>query len=74
MEFSRQRACILSRSALQLLYLNPSPASTAAVVQGYFTQKPGAFVDILRESVKTFVNPPAMSGKGVGGNPPVSKL
>ncbi|OWR50381.1 MAK10 protein [Danaus plexippus plexippus] len=78
MEFSRQRACILSRSALQLLYLSPSPAS-ASISSGSANippgQRPHAFVEILRESVKTFVNPPALSGKTASGvNPPAREL
>ncbi|XP_063548798.1 N-alpha-acetyltransferase 35, NatC auxiliary subunit isoform X1 [Cydia strobilella] len=69
MEFSRQRACILSRSALQLLYLSPSPASTASMAQSAMNAPPGqprpphAFVEILRESVRSFVNPPALTPK-----------
>ncbi|XP_060805170.1 N-alpha-acetyltransferase 35, NatC auxiliary subunit isoform X1 [Amyelois transitella] len=68
MEFSRQRACILSRSALQLLYLSPSPATLASVAQSG-NAVPGAprphhvFIEILRESVKNFVNPPAFMPK-----------
>lgn len=78
MEFSRQRACILSRSALQLLYLTPSPATTASMVQNNINSPQGqrpqhAFIEILRESIKSFVNPPALNMKpGVGSNPPVS--
>ncbi|KAL4716548.1 hypothetical protein ACJJTC_010212 [Scirpophaga incertulas] len=69
MEFSRQRACILSRSALQLLYLSPSPATTASMAQSAMNGPVGqprpqhAFVEILRESVKSFVNPPALTPK-----------
>lgn len=69
MEFSRQRACILSRSALQLLYLSPSPATTASMAQSAMNIPPGQlrpqhpFVEILRESVKNFVNPPALTPK-----------
>ncbi|XP_026732109.1 N-alpha-acetyltransferase 35, NatC auxiliary subunit isoform X2 [Trichoplusia ni] len=69
MEFSRQRACILSRSALQLLYLSPSPANTASMAQSAMNGPIGqprpqhAFVEILRESIKCFVNPPALTSK-----------
>ncbi|XP_075970669.1 N-alpha-acetyltransferase 35 isoform X1 [Anticarsia gemmatalis] len=69
MEFSRARACILSRSALQLLYLSPSPASTASMAQSNMSAPAGpprpqhAFVEILRDSVKHFVNPPALTPK-----------
>ncbi|XP_028155763.1 N-alpha-acetyltransferase 35, NatC auxiliary subunit [Ostrinia furnacalis] len=69
MEFSRQRACILSRSALQLLYLSPSPATTASMAQSAMNSPAGqprpqhAFAEILRESVKSFVNPPALTAK-----------
>ncbi|XP_041975143.1 N-alpha-acetyltransferase 35, NatC auxiliary subunit isoform X2 [Aricia agestis] len=56
MEFSR-RACILSRSALQLLYLSPSPASAAAQPDAAHH----AFLDTLRDSVKSFVAPPALT-------------
>ncbi|KAM3967716.1 LOW QUALITY PROTEIN: N-alpha-acetyltransferase 35 [Aphomia sociella] len=63
MEFSRQRACILSRSALQLLYLSPSPASAAAPVAPAPPRPHHAFVEILRESVRSFVNPPALTTK-----------
>lgn len=63
MEFSRQRACILSRSVLQLLYLSPSPASTASHGQGLGSPSHQAFVEILRESLKSFVNPPALTNK-----------
>lgn len=67
MEFSRARACILSRSALQLLYLSPSPATTASMAQsapGPAGQRPHhAFVEILRESARAFVNPPALTAK-----------
>ncbi|GBP13217.1 N-alpha-acetyltransferase 35, NatC auxiliary subunit [Eumeta japonica] len=67
----RQRACILSRSALQLLYLSPSPAAIASAAQAGSTARPNAqFLDILRDSVKTFVNPPALSLKVPAmGNP-----
>ncbi|XP_045447670.1 N-alpha-acetyltransferase 35, NatC auxiliary subunit [Melitaea cinxia] len=80
MEFSRQRACILSRSALQLLYLSPSPATTASMVQNNINTPQGqrpqhAFIEILRESIKSFVNPPALNMKpGVGPNPPVREF
>ncbi|XP_037968922.2 N-alpha-acetyltransferase 35, NatC auxiliary subunit [Plutella xylostella] len=69
MDFSRQRACILSRSALQLLYLSPSPATTASMAQSAMNCPVGTprphhvFVEILRESVRDFVNPPALSAK-----------
>lgn len=69
MEFSRQRACILSRSALQLLYLSPSPATTASMAQSAMNAPPAsprpphAFREILRESVRSFVNPPALTPK-----------
>ncbi|XP_064292563.1 N-alpha-acetyltransferase 35, NatC auxiliary subunit isoform X2 [Plodia interpunctella] len=59
MEFSRLRACILSRSALQLLYLSP-PAGAAAAGS---PRPHHVFVDILRESVRSFVNPPALTPK-----------
>ncbi|XP_039758508.1 N-alpha-acetyltransferase 35, NatC auxiliary subunit isoform X1 [Pararge aegeria] len=81
MEFSRQRACILSRSALQLLYLSPSPASTASMAQAAANTPAGqqrpqhVFMDILRESVKSFVNPPNVSMKAaVGTNPPTREF
>ncbi|KOB74608.1 N-alpha-acetyltransferase 35, partial [Operophtera brumata] len=57
MEFSR-RACILSRSALQLLYLSPSPANTATMALsagGNTSSRPQqAFIEILREAIKAF--------------------
>ncbi|XP_059048022.1 N-alpha-acetyltransferase 35, NatC auxiliary subunit isoform X2 [Achroia grisella] len=63
MEFSRQRACILSRSALQLLYLSPSPASTASLAQAGPPRPHHALLEILRDSVKNFVNPPSLTTK-----------
>lgn len=66
MEFSRQRACILSRSALQLLYLSPSPATTAATAQTVPSGVPRPhhiFIEILRDSIKNFVNPPVLINK-----------
>ncbi|CAH2102753.1 unnamed protein product [Euphydryas editha] len=80
MEFSRQRACILSRSALQLLYLSPSPANTASMAQSNINSPQGqrpqhAFIEILRESIKSFVNPPVLNMKpGVGPNPAVREF
>ncbi|XP_046961065.1 N-alpha-acetyltransferase 35, NatC auxiliary subunit isoform X1 [Vanessa cardui] len=81
MEFSRQRACILSRSALQLLYLSPSPAITASMAQSNVNSPQGrqrpqhAFIEILRESVKSFVNPPALALKStIGPNPPAREF
>ncbi|XP_068626946.1 N-alpha-acetyltransferase 35, NatC auxiliary subunit isoform X2 [Battus philenor] len=73
MEFSRQRACILSRSALQLLYLSPSPATTASMAQSAIAsplgqpRPPHPFVEILRESIRSFVNPPAITPKSPVG-------
>ncbi|XP_050670988.1 N-alpha-acetyltransferase 35, NatC auxiliary subunit isoform X2 [Leptidea sinapis] len=67
MEFSRQRACILSRSALQLLYLSPSPASMASQTVHSSTSVQARphhlFIEILRESVKSFVNPAMPTAK-----------
>ncbi|XP_013177361.1 PREDICTED: N-alpha-acetyltransferase 35, NatC auxiliary subunit isoform X1 [Papilio xuthus] len=65
MDFSRQRSCILSRSALQLLYLSPSPASTAssAVAAPGQPRPHHPFIEILRESIRSFVNPPALTPK-----------
>ncbi|XP_038208428.1 N-alpha-acetyltransferase 35, NatC auxiliary subunit isoform X1 [Zerene cesonia] len=80
MEFSRQRACILSRSALQLLYLSPSPASMASMAQGALNTPTGqtrphhVFIEILRDSVKCFVNPPALTAKSGTGAPPAREF
>ncbi|CAH0695085.1 unnamed protein product [Spodoptera exigua] len=79
MEFSRQRACILSRSALQLLYLSPSPANTASMAQSAMNGPVGQprpqhpFVEILRESVKNFVNPPALTPKSPSVSTPQAR-
>lgn len=77
MEFSRQRACILSRSALQLLYLSPSPATTAATAQTVPSGVPRPhhiFIEILRDSIKNFVNPPVLINKPMmPGTPQVSQ-
>ncbi|CAK1544585.1 unnamed protein product [Leptosia nina] len=75
MDFSRQRACILSRSALQLLYLSPSPAALASMVQSNVSSPAGqrpqqVFIEILRESIKSFVNPPVLAKTPTGANPP----
>lgn len=71
MEFSWQHSCVLSRSALQLLYLSPSPATMANMAQSAVGQpRPHhVFVEMLRESVRSFVNPPNLSPKA-----PVSSL
>ncbi|XP_023934017.1 N-alpha-acetyltransferase 35, NatC auxiliary subunit isoform X2 [Bicyclus anynana] len=75
MEFSRHRACILSRSALQLLYLSPSPGATAStLLAGAGPQRPHAFLDILRDSVRSFVNPPSLAVKLAGANPPAREF
>ncbi|XP_026319501.1 N-alpha-acetyltransferase 35, NatC auxiliary subunit isoform X2 [Hyposmocoma kahamanoa] len=63
MEFSRGRACILSRSALQLLYVSGSPAGAATAGGSPAPASPRphhAFLEVLRDSVKAFVNPPAL--------------
>ncbi|CAG4979544.1 unnamed protein product [Parnassius apollo] len=79
MEFSRQRACILSRSALQLLYLSPSPATTASMAQSAINspagqpRPPHPFVEILRESIKSFVNPPALTPKSPAASTPQAR-
>ncbi|XP_013149597.1 PREDICTED: N-alpha-acetyltransferase 35, NatC auxiliary subunit isoform X2 [Papilio polytes] len=69
MEFSRQRSCILSRSALQLLYLSPSPATSLSVA-ATAPPRPHPFVEILRESIRSFVNPPALALKSPAGTTP----
>ncbi|XP_018578871.1 N-alpha-acetyltransferase 35, NatC auxiliary subunit [Anoplophora glabripennis] len=53
-EFSKSSPCILSRSALQLLYTGTSPNNLK---------------DILREAVKSFICPPALLSKTLLGNP-----
>lgn len=67
MDFSKQRSCILSRSALQLLYICPSPAAIAASAQGNTSigtnVYQNAFIEILKESVRSFVNPPVPAAK-----------
>ncbi|XP_047507728.1 N-alpha-acetyltransferase 35, NatC auxiliary subunit isoform X1 [Pieris napi] len=71
MEFSRQRACILSRSALQLLYLSPSPAAMTTMGPGPAHR---IFMDILRDSIKSFVNPPALAKLPPGTTPPAREF
>ncbi|XP_072945563.1 N-alpha-acetyltransferase 35, NatC auxiliary subunit-like [Epargyreus clarus] len=79
MDFSRQRACILSRSALQLLYLSPSPAATANMAHSGISgpvqpRSQHVFVEILRDSIKNFVNPPVLSSKSAPTSPPAREF
>ncbi|XP_056645128.1 N-alpha-acetyltransferase 35, NatC auxiliary subunit [Diorhabda carinulata] len=53
-DFSKSSPCILSRSALQLMYSRSFPANLK---------------DILRESVKSFICPPALLSKTLLNNP-----
>lgn len=59
-EFSRSSPCILSRSALQLLYLGSHSA--------IYGSNPIALKEILKESAKTFICPPALTSKTLLSN------
>lgn len=59
-EFSRSSPCILSRSALQLLYLGSHSA--------IYGSNPVVLKDILKESAKNFISPPALTSKTLLSN------
>ncbi|XP_022908455.1 N-alpha-acetyltransferase 35, NatC auxiliary subunit [Onthophagus taurus] len=56
-EFSKVAPCILSRSALQLLYV---PNNTILTTANYMALK-----DILRDAAKQFISPPALVSKAI---------
>lgn len=51
LEFSKSGACILSRSILQLLYITHGTSLVFGTI---------AFVDVLREAARSFIQPPAL--------------
>ncbi|KAG8181137.1 hypothetical protein JTE90_002497 [Oedothorax gibbosus] len=57
-EFSKTSPCVLSRSVLQLLYLNQTKCSEPGKVLG--TVHIG---DVLKDAVRTFVRPPILAPK-----------
>ncbi|XP_044256137.1 N-alpha-acetyltransferase 35, NatC auxiliary subunit [Tribolium madens] len=57
-DFSKTSPCLLSRSALQLLYQGTNPC---------------ALRDILKEAVKTFICPPALVSKSILSNQQAKK-
>lgn len=50
LEFSKNGPCILSRSVLQLLYINHGNLVLGNI----------PFVDVLREAARSFISPPAL--------------
>lgn len=59
-EFSRSSPCILSRSALQLLYLGNHNTT--------YSSNPIVMKEMLKESAKTFISPPALTCKTLLSN------
>ncbi|GFY63350.1 n-alpha-acetyltransferase 35, NatC auxiliary subunit [Trichonephila inaurata madagascariensis] len=54
-EFSKTSPCVLSRSVLQLLYMNQAKCSEPGKVLGTMH-----IVDVLRDAIKAFIKPPAL--------------
>ncbi|XP_042909668.1 N-alpha-acetyltransferase 35, NatC auxiliary subunit isoform X2 [Parasteatoda tepidariorum] len=54
-EFSKTSPCVLSRSVLQLLYLNHSKCSVPGKVLGTMH-----IVDVLRDAIRSFIKPPIL--------------
>ncbi|GBN64156.1 hypothetical protein AVEN_175038-1 [Araneus ventricosus] len=54
-EFSKTSPCVLSRSVLQLLYLNQAKCSEPGKVLGTMH-----IVDVLRDAIKSFIKPPVL--------------
>ncbi|KAK9751818.1 Mak10 subunit, NatC N(alpha)-terminal acetyltransferase [Popillia japonica] len=65
-EFSKGSPCILSRSALQLLYIG---SSTILTTSNFMMLK-----DILRDAAKQFISPPALTSKAILHNNQQGKL
>lgn len=64
-EFSKSSPCILSRSALQLLYLGNHSVN--------YGSNPAVLKEILKDSAKTFISPPALMSKTILSNQQVRK-
>lgn len=65
-EFSKGSPCILSRSALQLLYTGSNSV--------LLNSNPSVFKEILKEAAKTFISPPALMSKSVLCNNQQAKI
>lgn len=59
-EFSKSSPCILSRSALQILY-----SGSHSTIYG---SNPSALKEILKDSAKAFISPPALTSKPLLSN------
>ncbi|XP_055936174.1 N-alpha-acetyltransferase 35, NatC auxiliary subunit-like [Argiope bruennichi] len=54
-EFSKTSPCVLSRSVLQLLYLNQAKCSEPGKILGTMH-----IIDVLRDAIKSFIKPPVL--------------
>lgn len=64
LEFSKASPCVLSRSLLQLIYLPQNRRSFGS---------PMIHVDVLKETLRSFISPPALMSKSAIGNNPQAK-